>query len=251
MEVKVVSISRNSPTYSALVMAGLNVTTAHLGADGEAYEYLYKLLGGEGEAPPVLSSFKSRGYLPKVYQKDGVPTLAWGLKKLHIGGHLPKVDKDIEMFDSGYNEPHIAFTFEREEGTLEVIHFPIALERDTDQKSFLALARRDEPKAFSQHVMPVREGAGLPTLDTVMNTDADTEVTVVRTIKRAEDWIQAVVQIPGDDTEYVCGVTSQARYALASPIIKEGAKIPAKVRFFKKNFNVYELTLLPEHLTLG
>ena len=252
MDIKDYTISRRNPSFSAMAQAGIDVMPSQAGEAGPVYAELFRLLGGEGDCPPIVKSIKGNGYLPKVYQTGGTPTLQWGNVQLDLSeafAGVSKVTVELTEYDTGFKEPHVLFSFDREEqGEIALIALPIGVLRDTMTTRFLTAAKRDLVGTFKTQVMPARKGVGLPDLSTVLGQDADVDVIVVGTVRMGPDWIKAIVEFDGQ--QYVCGTTGKAATNLSAPILKDTYRIPAKVRFFKKNFNVYSAQVGREHLNL-
>lgn len=250
MEIKDFTVSRSEPTYSAMAQAGVHVETSHV-PGGAAYDELFRLLGGEGPTPPVISSFGGKGYSPKVYHRDGEPMLRWGKSSYSLQQAFEGIGVTVELaeLDTGFREPHIVLSFDCEAlGVIAIVAFPIAVERGVPATQFITGCKRDLAGTLRKHCRAMSPGQGLSDISEVLTKDADVDVTVVKVVWIKEDWLKAVVEYDGQ--EYLVGTTGPARDALAAPIVIPTARIPGKVKFFQKNFNIYHVFLRPEHLDL-
>ena len=259
MTLQDVTVQAKNPTFSAMVGAGIDVRAAHTQAPA-FYEALHSALGGKESEFPVLKSIKGRGYLPKVLNQAGKPVLQWGAELLDLSsvmnGDSP-VDYEFLMADaSGYEDPHLALSMVIDDVTY-VTHFPVGIKgKDVTQskangKAFLMLLKRDLYKALNEYARTPNPLVGLPMIDEVLVDDAETDVEVVVIAIQvvSPTWVKVAVEFDGET--YQCGTMASAKAALAAPIIKEGSRIPARVRKGKTYFNVYEVSLTPEHLNIG
>jgi len=221
-----ITIATNSGPVLLAGQLGTDYTSIHSAQWGE----LSQILGFSAAHAPVIY-FNKKGYLPKVYQKDGEPVLVWGgeIKPLKPSDKLNI--RYVTGNTNGFaNQPHAELIFSTD-GPLasadEVFMCLIPIGTHYDKTSggqFMALVQAQPKRAFLDFVQQPDPTMGLEYLDTLGLDTTDLEVMVEDIIVRTSqtfgsEYATARVIFEGMPFKVRCGrdVTAIAALKLRFP----------------------------------
>ena len=263
MAITNITLSQLDPTSLALASAGM---TPVLTDDQDVgYGVLFNILTGEvwdTETNPVMTVFGGKIYLPKLYQRDGIPMLQWGRSILT----LPESDQIAYSYataNTGYSSPHVTILFTPEANVKKAkeiyqTSFPVAVEfGEQIAASFLSLVPVQESEALLQYVRRPDPTAGLQWIDEAMAEGTkEISVTVVDAVTRkgseeygGKNYTTVTVKAPSipPTALFKLRTDSRTNATLQGPL-KFPLNVPGIARLAKKNINLQEITLTMDNI---
>lgn len=255
---KDITIRLNNPTIAGLVSANVDIPESLTAA----YQPVWELLGGKGQRNAVVTNFKGKGYLPKVYlSREGEPVLQWGTTTLDLDFNSDLYTLDLEEDKTGsYEETHVVLTYAEGGGELSednaiTVAFPIRIKSNDDRKAFKAAAKFNPADALRKYVSTVDETIGLEWLDTNKSFGESGEVTITGYVeKQFDNGVSVTAKVLYQGQPYKCRTSKDAGSTLRCPLIDwaktEDHFLIGTVGKGKEHLNVKSVVIPPEAMDL-